>query len=553
MKWHYKSQTIPQTIEELKDVLLDTREVDDKKDFFHPKHPKDITLEEVNIDPEQMKHSIKRIEQAIENQEKIIIFGDYDADGITATSILWLALHSLGAQAFPFIPHREKHGYGISHRALDDLLAGDKKPDLIITVDNGIVAHEAVQRVRDEGIDIIVTDHHTAEMTNDKVQMPNANAIVHTTKLCGASVAWMVVREIGKQQAASSKQGINAQSYLDLAGIGTIADQVPLKGENRSFAKYGLEALQKTKNPGLLALFEIAGINQREIDTYHVNFAIAPRINAMGRLEHGLDALRLLCSQNKPAAQKRAKLLSDTNSRRQDLTYDMVEAAKAQAEVWADEHIIIVHSSEYHEGVIGLIAGKLTEEFYKPAIAISVGDETAKASARSVAGVNIVELIRQVRDDLLEVGGHPMAAGFGLTSSNIEIVSSKLRELAKEKISANLLQPQLNLECEIDATLIDLDTVEMIEDFAPFGSGNRRPVFGIKNLKIVDVKKIGREGKHLKMSVTHRTPYTAIAWNLGHLADELSPGDIIDVAGSLQVNEWNGNRSVQVVVKDVSS
>lgn len=560
MKWRYKSQQIPQNLEELRHLLIESRNIENQETFFHPLHPEKISLESVSIDNEQMRWAVRRILEAIKQQQKIVVFGDYDADGITATAIVWLALRQLGARnVMPFIPHREKHGYGISDRSLDDLLDKSKeneKPDLIVTVDNGIVAHQAIARVKKAGIDIIVTDHHQPEE-----KLPEADAIVHSTKLCGASVAWMLVREVFNQASKTNNDlNLDPNKYLDLVGIGTIADQVPLKEANRSFAIFGLEALRKTNRVGLQELFNLAGIDQADIDTYHVNYVIAPRINAMGRLEHGLDALRLLCSEKRTAASQRAAVLQETNNRRQEITYDSVEAAQHQAQLWQDEHLIIVHSQDYHEGVIGLIAGKLSEKFYKPAIAISIGDQISKASARSVIGVNIVELIRQVREDLLEVGGHPMAAGFGFETSKLETVTNKLKNLARKTIDKDLLQPLLNLECKLPFELIDQELVEMIDTFSPFGSANRKPVFSIENVLVRDIFTIGKEKQHLKLIVEANDTFTGLlpkmmtclAWGKGELENQINPGDSITIAGILDLNQWNGKTSIQIVVKDIA-
>lgn len=553
MKWLLKTPEVIKSAADLEQVLFSTRHISNPAVFFQPTPPIDLTLAEVGIVDSQMAIALKLITQAIKKRRKIIVFGDYDADGITATSIMWLALNSLGAQAFPFIPDRRQHGYGLSERSLDAILE-QGKPDLIITVDNGIVAHQAVDRVKAEGIEIIISDHHLPETDGDEMVYPAADAIIHSTQLCGASIAWILAREIlTKIPHQSNQKQLQPNDFLDLAGIGTIADQVPLVGANRSFATFGLQALRTTKRVGLLALFESAGIQQAEIETNQVNFVITPRINAMGRLEHGLDALRLLCSQDKPHAQQRAKMLAETNSKRQDLTYEMVESAKQQAEQWQNEHLIFIASAQYHEGVIGLIAGKLVEEYSKPAIVASIAGDVIKASARSVAGVNIIELIRQVKDDLLEAGGHPMAAGFGLETAKLQIVTDRLKKLALTQIEAGLLEPKLEVDGLILLELVSLETCELLEKFAPFGQGNPQPIFGIQELTLLDAKTIGKEGQHLKLIVSNQNgePLTCLAWNYGQLADQLQPGQKIDLAGSLQINRWHDRKSVQMIVKDL--
>ncbi len=552
MQWQLGNNKVPQNSDELKQILLETRQIADSDLFFHPTPPSQLTLAEMELDASQLTRATSLILEAIDQQRKILVFGDYDADGITATSLVWLALHQLGAKVFPFIPDRHKHGYGISDRSLDDILS-QGKPDLIITVDNGIVAHQAIERVKAAGIQVIISDHHLPEMTAGQPKYPPADAIVHSTQLCGASVGWVLVRELFQAWDQNHPDETHdPDQFLDLAGIGTIADQVPLLNANRSFAKFGLQALRQTTRLGLVALFESAGIQQAEIDTYHVNFTIAPRINAMGRLEQGMDALRLLCSQEKSRAQQRAQMLTNTNSRRQDLTLEMVESAKTLAEDWQNDHLIFVAADTYHEGVIGLIAGKLVEEYGKPAIVASISGEVVKASARSVPGINIIELIRQVKDDLLEAGGHPMAAGFGLETKKLDQVTQRLRQIALDSIDVTLLQPKLKVDCVLPVELINLESCQLIQQFAPFGQGNFQPVFGVKELTVLDVKPIGRDRQHLKLLVKGQSeePFTCLAWNYGQLVTELSPGQQINIAGSLQINSWHDRQNVQMSLKD---
>jgi len=542
MKWKVQNSTPIANLVQLKETLLLNRNIDSSAQFFNPTDPMAITLQDVGIDEQNFSKSIKRINQAIEKNEKIIIFGDYDADGICATATLWTTLNHLKAKVFPFIPHREKHGYGLSLVALEEILS-QGKPDLVITVDNGIVAFEAVKFLTDQKIDVIVSDHHQPEVEQLVPIFPQAFSIVHSTKLCGASVAWMISRGLNPEFA---------HSILDLSGIATIADQVPLTEANRSFAKFGLEYLRQTKRPGLLALLEKAKIKPSDIDEGKVNFIIAPRINAMGRLEHGLEALRLLCTNNQKQAIELSEMLDQTNSRRKDLTADMVSQAIKQDESWESEHIIIVASPSYHEGVIGLIAGKLSEKYGKPAIAISVGETTAKASARSIPGINIVNLIRKLQSDLLAVGGHPMAAGFGFESSKLELVTQKLRKLAMTEIDPLLLDRVITLDCVLPLTMINQQTYQLIAEFEPFGQFNSVPDFLIPNVSIMDFKLIGQDGVHLKMWL--KSPLgslVALGWNKAYLSQQLEVGATIDLAANLSLNQWNGKVEVQLLIKDL--
>ncbi|HYD35426.1 MAG TPA: single-stranded-DNA-specific exonuclease RecJ [Vitreimonas sp.] len=563
MQWKLKHTLLPENVDDVQAILLSNRSIEDEHSFFQPPAPWDLTLEKVGINSDQVTQALQRLEIARQEQQDIVIFGDYDADGVSSTAIMWETMSALGFNVRPFIPHREKHGYGMSDRSLGDLLAG-AKPAMIITVDNGIVAHVPIQQLQAQGIDVILTDHHQPE-----AELPGAHAIVHTTQLCGATVSWIFSREIAKHFAPAlhldPRELMTKQ--LDLTAIATIADQVPLVNANRSFAFHGLKALKKTKRLGLLALMEKAGIALDSITTSTVNFAIAPRINAMGRLAHSLEALRLVCTKNHDRAQQLVELLNDTNTRRQDLTQGMIEHAKNQAHVWEGEHLIIVASEEYHEGVIGLIAGKLMEEFYKPAIAISIGQKSAKASARSIPGVNIVDLIRQVKDELLEVGGHPMAAGFSVEVDKIANVSRRLYALAKDQITAGQLQPSLDVECLVPFELISKQLIEVTKRLDPCGQGNPEPVFGLQNVCVMDAFTMGNNGQHLKVviqceQIPLRKPtkggqssssqtLNCLAWNLGHLAQQLLPGTVVDIAGVVELNEWKGRTSVQMKIKDL--
>lgn len=540
MKWKLKSEQLAETLSDLQDILLQNRAIEDPTSFFTPQRPENFSLADVGIDEAEMSKALKRIQKAKENAEDVLIFGDYDADGVCATAILWEGLRAFGIVARPFIPQREIHGYGLSLRSLESVLS-EKKPDLIITVDNGIVAHDAFSYLKEIGVDAILSDHHLAEAV-----LPEAVAIIHTTQLCGSTVAWFLARELNRDSAMKS---------LDLAAIATVADQMILLNANRSFVKYGVEALAKTERIGLHLLLNKADIDPTKVTTSSINYGIAPRINAMGRLKHGMDALRFLCTKSEERAASLVAELHDTNVSRQELTADMIQDALKQADDWKDESIIVVSSSSYHEGVIGLIAGRLSEQFYKPAIVLSVGETVAKASARSIQGVNIIELIRLVKDDLLEAGGHPMAAGFGLLTEKIPVVTQRLQQVARQSISLELLTPCKDVECLLSPHLLTLETLVTLQKFAPFGSGNREPVFGLRNVEVLSVSSIGQTGKHLKLilDTNGSEPLSCIGWNLGQKRSEIKTGSRIDIAGTLECNEWKNRKNLQMILKDVEA
>lgn len=551
MKWQFLSSLVPKSLEEVIPILLQNRGIQDSASFFKPENPLTFSPKYVGIDPEYMKVAVERLQKARDKQEKVIIFGDYDADGICSTAVMWLALREFGIEALPFIPHREKHGYGVSDKAIDEILQAGT-PDLIVTVDNGIVAHAALKRLKEAGVDVIVTDHHSLELDKSgKPHLPEAVAVVHTTKLCGTTVAWMLAKEVLSEDTKTSSL---VGELLDLCGIATIADQVPLQAANRSFAYFGIQTLRKTQRPGLLALCMQAQIKPSEISTYHINYVLGPRINAMGRLEHGMNALRLLCTKNPSNAAELAKIVSDVNTRRQELTDDLLQHAINQAEKQKDDNILIVADPEYHEGIIGLIAGRLSELYYKPAVAISIGESTVKGSARSVPGINITDLIRLTKDELLSVGGHPLAAGFGAELDRLEVVTKNLKALAKEHVAAELLHPTLTVDIKLPGELITTDLATELLRWEPVGQGNQKPLFVLDKMEVLSVFAMGRDNRHLKLVVKSgddSAPLHTVGWGLGEKATLIQVGQVISLAGHVEINEYKGRRNVQIVVKDI--
>lgn len=512
MKWQILSKD-----GEIIETLLKNRGIKNKKEFLDPPPPQfKFNLSSV----------IARIRLSIKRQEKIVIYGDYDADGICATAILWEALKEAGADVLPFIPSREKEGYGLSVEGVDSVDAR-----LIITVDNGIMAHEAVSYAKKKGIEVIILDHHEKPK-----QLPKAYAIIYTPKLCAAGIAYFVAREFSKNVS------------LELAAIATVADLLPLVEVNRSIVKYGLESLNTTKRVGLKALFEVAGIEK--VGTYEIGYMIGPRLNASGRIESALTALRLLCTHNPEKARDLAHLLNKTNKERQEMTEEMTIHAKENYELSSKNHahkIIILDHESYHQGVIGLVAGKLVDQFYLPAIVIAKGEELSKASARSIAGFNIIEAIRSCESLLINAGGHPMAAGFSLQTSQISEFKLQISKYAQEKISAVTLTRSLKIDRMLELTEINMDLYQKIVQMAPFGMGNPEPVFASAGI-IQNIRSVGAEGKHLKLVIDG---LDAIAFNQGHLLPKLKIGQPIKLAYVLDLNTFNGQSGLQLKVKDI--
>ncbi|MEK9178697.1 MAG: single-stranded-DNA-specific exonuclease RecJ, partial [Patescibacteria group bacterium] len=422
---------------ELIKVLLKNRRVNPSefKDFLNPDLSK-VTAKNVGINLLALEKSMKRIKDAIENKEKIVVFGDYDVDGICGSAILWETLNDLGADVMPYIPNRFEEGYGLSKEAISNLIHSTSSGQisnvsLIITIDNGIVAGSGVDYAKEQGIDVIITDHHVP----GKI-LPSAYSIVHTTKLCGAGVAYLLAQNL-KPKTSNLKP--KDDSHLELVCLATIADLVPLTGANRILVSLGLKKLRETKRPGLIELFKEAEIEPSQIHTYEIGHIIAPRLNAMGRMEDAMDSLRLLCTKNPKRAKELAKKLSETNRMRQNLTLDTFFHAKSQVDRKIKNKLLFVYHETYQQGIIGLVAGRLTEEYYLPSIVISRGKLLSKASARSVSGFNIIEFIRSASEFLVDAGGHPMAAGFTFETKNLNKIEKKFQELAKKAIKKELL------------------------------------------------------------------------------------------------------------------
>lgn len=523
--------------------------------FLNPPHPRTLTAKAVSIAEKQLNNSIDRIIKAIKNKESIVVYSDYDADGITGGAIMWETLHHLGASVMPYIPDRVREGYGLSILGIDRVI-NNYQPKLIITVDHGITSYEKVAYAQSRGVEVIVTDHHV------KPQKLPQCLLVHTTELCGAGIAWFVCKELfSSQWVVRSEQRKPTDNFkkelLALATIGTIADMVPLTGANRSIAKYGLQALNQTQRIGLLELVSEAGLSLGQITAYEVSHILAPRLNAMGRLLHALDALRLLCTRNKTQAVNLATKLGLTNQERQQLTLDHLDLAIIQVEERLkqsqDLRLLFIADEQYNQGVIGLVAGKLTEKYYLPAIVVSQDKKVSKASARSIKGFNIVEAIRSCADILLEVGGHPMAAGFSIESHLLDELKTRLEEYAFTQIDESLLTPVLDIDLELDFSNINEQLWQQILHLAPFGIGNPVPIFASRGVRVLDARLVGRDKQHLKLKLMGHEGdiLEAIGFNLGEYYHQLTFDQPIDVAYALTLNEWNGKRQVELKLKDV--
>jgi len=567
MKWKILNQlkTKDNTVGEIVQILLENRGLKTKKgieEFLNPVKPDNFTAKDLDIDAKEIAKAVKRINKAIVGGESIVVYGDYDADGICAAAILWETLYKLTKNVLPYIPERVSEGYGLNCDSISKLktsafskASADKQNPqlkLIITVDHGITANEKIKYAKELGIDVIVCDHH--QVGKEK---PDCTAIIHTEKICATAISWFLAREFFKELPDRQFKPIPYRSEnLDLVAIATIADLEPLVGVNRSFAKYGLEALRKTSRCGLLAILEEAGIKKEEIGTYHVGYIIAPRLNASGRIEHALESLRLLCTANKEQAKDLAEKLGRINKERQLLTEETTRHAieSSKFKVQSSKLIFIEHES-YNQGIIGLVAGKLVEEFYLPSIVVSKGEIYSKASARSISGFNIIEAIRAQSDLLVDAGGHPMAAGFTVETIKLEILRQRLTTFADAQIQPELLEKNLRIDLELPFSVLTLQLWEEIQQMSPFGLGNPEPVFMSKAI-VADWRTVGSEGKHLKLTLRgqmaeneRENVFSAIGFGMGKLASELKVDQDAEIAYNLSLNEWNNKKHLELKLK----
>lgn len=505
-----------------------------------------------------MQKAVERINAAIEKQEKVAIYADYDADAITACSVLYLAFKKLGLTPLSYIPDRFTEGYGMNQDAIRKL--AEAKVSLIITVDCGVNATAEAALCKELGIDLIITDHH--EITGS---LPDAYAIINPKNpednypfefLTGVGVAYKLVQALFANRGEGEGGRENTEGWekwlLDLVAIGTVADCQSLTGENRVLVSFGLKVLSKTRNLGLQALLAAAEVKSDKYDSFTLGFILAPRINAAGRLKHADAAFHLLVADNAADAQRLAQDLNDLNKKRQMLTEQILSEAKAQAELILDKKVILVFGQEWPKGIVGLIAGRLTEEYNRPSLAISVDAQgIATGSARSTPDYDMVAALGFAKEYLQRYGGHTQAAGFSLSQENLIPLHGKLLEYA-ESLNFELGKPVISVDAEVLSEDVTWENIELVEKLAPFGIGNPKPKFMGKNMEILEYRLVGGD-KHLKLKVgfgSHQLD--AIAFSQGFLVGKLNIGDRFDAVFELSSNEWNGRKDMQLKILDIN-
>lgn len=507
-----------------------------------------------------MEAAVELIIKHAKAKDKIVIYGDYDADGVTSSAVLHDVLKALRVQVDVYIPDRISEGYGLNKGAMDEINKLGAK--LIITVDCGVRNKEEVGYAKQLGMDVIITDHHIApENESDYPDCLIVNPIVKNENypfkyLSGVGVAFKLAKALISKSKLSDEDKIKLEeSVLDLVAIGTVADCVNTFGENRILIKKGLEVMNLRKRKGLEELINVAQINSNKLlDTWNIGFQIAPRLNAAGRMDHANTAFELLVTKSKEEAEDIAKRLNERNTDRQVITEEIVKQVELQVD--GKDKIIIGVCSEgefWEEGVIGLVAGRITERYYKPTLVITKCEHGFKGSGRSIEELNIIKTIEECKEYLLKFGGHPAACGFSLESEKFKDFADKVREVANKKLEGVDLRPKLKIEAELDLGDIDEKLIDDIERFGPFGQGNDRPKFTSRGVMVLDKMNMGFEGQHIKLRLKSDGSgiINAIGFGQSQYWNDLVIGDKIDIAYYLDLNEFNGKKEAQMKIVDI--
>lgn len=546
--------------------LLFNRGIAEKKgieEFLNPDYEKHLH------DPflmKDMEKAVARILDALAREERILVYGDYDADGVTATALLVKTLLFLGGKEknlSVYIPDRAREGYGLNEAAIKKFT--NEKINLIITVDCGIANAEEVALAENLGIETIITDHHYISR-----EVPGAYAVINPRQkgdeypfkeLSGAGVAYKLAAALLKKSSVKTAEEKKKfeKWLLDLVALGTIADCVSLKGENRTLTKYGLMVLGKTKRPGLRALIKNSRINNNSaITAREVSFQIVPRINAAGRMDHANSAYELLITDDLKESADLARKLEKRNQERQSATEKIISQARARLSAKKLEKIIFEGSAEWPIGLLGLAAGKISEEYCRPALIYHIGKAKCVGSGRSNASFNLIEALMSAKPHLLEFGGHARAAGFAATMDKLPAFYETLIKRAESEITAEKLIPVIEIDAEINSEEVNIETLRLLNSFAPFGEDNEAPVFLLKNLAVSELRLVGNGNKHLKLVLKDqqgKNTLRAIAFNSAeHFiapAGKVSVGKTVDIAAEIIPDDWNGNSAAGLKITDI--
>ena len=532
--------------------ILNNRGIENEKDaeiFMNP------SLEYLR-DPflmKDMKKSTERIKKAIENKERIYIYGDYDVDGVSSTSILYLYFKSIGFPVKYYIPNRLEEGYGINEDAIKKI--HDDGCDLIITVDCGITSVKEVELANELGIDVIITDHHECQS-----EIPDAYAIVNPKQedcnypfdmLCGCGVAFKMIQALTDEEEFKTSMF----DYLEIVTLATICDIVPLIDENRIIVKNGLKLMKEGKNLGLRELIKVCGIETNKIGSSHIGFSIGPRINASGRLGYSYLGVQLFTTDNEDEAKEIANILEGKNIERQMIESKMYKEAEeilSSDERFKDDKVLVIAKEGWQHGIIGIVASKLTEKYYKPTILLTIEDGEATGSARSIKGFSIFDALVSCKDLMNKFGGHEQAAGLALDAKNIDELRVRINEIADYNLSKEDLIENIKVEYELKEDSATLDLVDNLHKLEPFGLSNPSPRFIMRDLLLTNIFKMGKNKQHLKIIVENKKSYECVGFNMAYLADNFQLGDKVDILFQVDENNYNNERKVQFLLKDIS-
>jgi single-stranded-DNA-specific exonuclease len=503
--------------------------------------------------------ALSRIRRAIKSSERIYIYGDFDADGVTSTALLVQVLRALGANVTPYIPHRIDEGYGLNSEALLKIARDGGK--LVITVDCGIRSVDEVEDGKAYGLDIIVTDHHSLGP-----ELPRALSVINPKcddceysedMLAGVAVAYRLAEALLMIEGNSRRNGKllpAPDDLLDLVAIGTVADLAPMdRAENRVLVRRGLEVVNEAKRPGIRALMDVSGLRSGSVLAMHIGFALGPRINAAGRLDSAMTAYQLLATEDPDEAERLATQLQNLNTRRQELTRAAQDLIRQQleAEGLLDQLMIFAGDSGFQPGIVGLVAGRLTEEFYRPTVVLEYGKEESRASCRSIPEFDITKALDKCAALLVRHGGHAQAAGFTVKNENLPALKEQLTTLAREALDGQDLKPKLMIDALVSPESLTLDLAEELKTLEPTGHHHASPVFMTRGVRVLEMRTVGKEDRHLKLKFEriNQAPLDAIGFNLADYKPQ--PGDCVDVAYQLEINEWNGLRNIQLRMEDI--
>lgn len=534
-------------------ILLNRNIADNEIESYLKKSISDIINPELMLN---MEKAADRILKAIHNKEEITVYGDYDVDGITSTALMYEFLYEAGAEVKYYIPDRKNEGYGINIMAVNKLVRQGTK--LMITVDCGITAIGEVEFAKLQGMDVIITDHHTC-----KERIPEAAAAILNPKLpdceypfkalAGVGVAFKLVLELAKKLNMNTKEVF--MKYADLAALGTIADVVPLLGENRIIVDKGLKLLKNSNRPGIKALIEVAGIADKPMTASAVAFGLAPRLNAAGRLGTAATAAKLLLTKDTDVARTTALSLDNENKERQEterIIFDEALEMIAKDVNFDKKKVIVLSHEDWHSGVIGIVASRLCDLYYKPCILISYSNGVGKGSGRSIKSFNLFDALSACEKYLTEFGGHAIAAGLNINLNDIDDFEKAINKYADEVLTDTDMIPYIEIDCPISETALTLENAKMLSHLEPFGMCNEKPIFAIANAEVLNAAAVGTENKHLKLRICKNgLSINCIGFGFGDYSSKLNSSSIINIAFQIGINSYQGTETVQLIIKDI--